>query len=175
MQEYNENTTTTEPVEEELQVDVAEEDSSEEDGNSTQVYMQSCSGDGETENLSMPPSCPECVGRMFTNFPCVEPFGKEKANRWVKIEPKDLGVLPIEVWILANNSFLLHGYYNYRHLLFGAISVNTGWQYVIAVPGTLYNTEKTMAAMFGFERFLSTKREQAEVGDFGYWIQQVVL
>ena len=174
-QQYTEETVTTEPVEEELQAEELEETSIGEDDDSTKVYMQSCGGDTETEKSAVPPSCPKCVECMFANFPCVEPFGTKNTSRWAKIEPKDIGVLPVEVWILANNSFLLHGYYNYRHLLFGAIPVNTGWQYVIAVPGTFHSTERTMAAMFGFDRFLSTKQEQAQVGDFGYWIQQVVL
>ena len=174
-QEYSEDIVTEKAVEEDLQAEEDEEDSIEEDDDSNQVYMQSCGGECGTEKTAMPPSCPKCVEQMFANFPCVEPFGKKNTSKWTKIEPKDIGVLPVEVWILANNSFLLHGYYNYRHLLFGAIPVSTGWQYVIAVPGTFHNTEKTMAAMFGFDRFLSTKQEQAEVGDFGYWIQQVVL
>jgi len=139
------------------------------------VEMQSCCGQKEDTLEKDTSEEPECVERMFANFPTVQPFTQVNKFKWVKIEPKDLGVLPVEVWILANNSFLLHGYYNYRHLLFGIIPVESKKQYVIAVPGIYHNTEKTMAGMFGFQRFLSTTNDQAEIGDFGYWIQQVVL
>ena len=33
------------------------------------------------------------------------------------IRPQDIGKLPRECWIHGNNSFLLHGYYNFRYLI----------------------------------------------------------
>ncbi len=36
---------------------------------------------------------------------------------YIRIGPKDLQKLPRNCWILGNNSFLLHGYYQYGHLL----------------------------------------------------------
>lgn len=84
-------------------------------------------------------------------------------------------MLPVETWILANNSFLLHGYYNYRHLLFGVLQINESPQYVIGVPGLLQSTEQTMAGMFGFHRFLSIQGDNNRQNNFGYWIQQIVL
>lgn len=118
---------------------------------------------------------PECVRNVLRNFPSVKPFPESNPEMWVRIEPKDIGMLPVETWILANNSFLLHGYYNYRHLIFGILQVETGIQYVIGVPGILQNTEQTMAGMFGFHRFLAAQEQGEKQGNFGYWIQQIVL
>lgn len=120
-------------------------------------------------------SYPECVQNILNNFPTVKPFPNSIPENWVRIEPKDIGMLPVEAWILANNSFLLHGYYNYRHLIFGVLKMEEGTQFVIGVPGILHTTEQTMANMFGFNRFLSSKNDTADQGNFGYWIQQIVL
>lgn len=109
------------------------------------------------------------------SFPSVKPFPESKPENWVRIEPKDIGMLPVETWVLANNSFLLHGYYNYRHLVFGILQMEEGEQYVIGVPGVLQTTEQTMAGMFGFHRFVSANEGQGQYGNFGYWIQQVIL
>lgn len=118
---------------------------------------------------------PECVRRILKSFPPVKPFPESEAKNWVRIEPKDIGMLPVETWVLANNSFLLHGYYNYRHLIFGILKLDKGEQYVIGVPGVLQSTEQTMAGMFGFHRFLSANEGENQYGTFGYWVQQVVL
>lgn len=118
---------------------------------------------------------PECVRHILKSFPPVKPFPKSEAKNWVRIEPKDIGMLPVETWVLANNSFLLHGYYNYRHLIFGILKLDEGEQYVIGVPGVLQSTEQTMAGMFGFHRFLSANEGENQYGTFGYWVQQIVL
>lgn len=118
---------------------------------------------------------PECVRRILKSFPSVKPFPESKPENWVRIEPKDIGMLPVETWVLANNSFLLHGYYNYRHLVFGILQMEEGEQYVIGVPGVLQTTEQTMAGMFGFHRFVSANEGKGNYGSFGYWIQQIVL
>ena len=50
----------------------------------------------------------------------IEPEQEENLSRihCVKIQRRDLARLPRCEWKLANNSFLLHGCYNYRHLAF---------------------------------------------------------
>lgn len=118
---------------------------------------------------------PECVRQILKSFPSAKPFPNSHPESWVRIEPKDIGMLPVETWILANNSFLLHGYYNYRHLIFGILKRGESSQYVIGVPGVLQSTEKTMAELFGFHRFLAANDGEPEQGSFGYWIQQIVL
>ncbi|MBR3772186.1 MAG: hypothetical protein IKL07_07955 [Clostridium sp.] len=133
----------------------------------------------EAEDLGNSCCCsdnyPDCVRSILKSFPSVKPFPNSQPELWVRIEPKDIGMLPVETWALANNSFLLHGYYNHRHLVFGIHKVGETFQYVIGVPGIMQDTEQKMAGMFGFHRFLSANSDDAEHGSFGYWIQQIVL
>lgn len=88
-----------------------------------------------------------------------------------KIEPKDLRLLPTKEWILGKNSFLLHGYYNYRHLLYGKVNKNGNNYLFLGVPGVFHNQEKFMANLFGFSEFEPVKNENIKTGRFGYWIR----
>ena len=94
------------------------------------------------------------LNKIFNNYPRIYPFEDNEVTRCVKIEPKDIGMLPAELWILSNNSFLLHGYYCYHHLIFAELVDSYGCRYFIGVPGIYHNRERFMARMFGFE-FLS--------------------
>lgn len=80
----------------------------------------------------------------------------------VKIELKDIRELPRRYWYLGNNSFLLHGFFNYHYLVVGKIGEA---QWFIGVPGIYQNQERVMAAIFGFPEFLPEPVENR----FGYW------
>ena len=69
----------------------------------------------------------------------------------IQIELNDLRELPKRYWYLGNNSFLLHGFFNYRHLLFGKLSDG---KWFIGVPGVYERQEKVMASIFGFSGFM---------------------
>ena len=74
-------------------------------------------------------------------------------------------------WIFpwtAANSFLLHGYYNYRHILVGPMSEYSGTVMRIGVPGNYYKREEVVAKMFGFPEFVPAKGEK-KTGAFGYY------
>ncbi len=113
------------------------------------------------------------VERVFTNYPRIYPFEDNEINRCVKVEPKDIGALPSDTWILSNNSFLLHGYYCYHHLIFAEITKNDVCHYILGVPGIYHKREQFMARMFGFECFKSIRRRELRQGDFGYWYLEV--
>ena len=89
----------------------------------------------------------------------------------VRIEPKDIGAFPMEYWYLANNSFLLHGYYCYRHLLFMKLEEEKENIYAIGVPGNSHYRERFMANMFGFENFKPVQKK--ENAGFGYWWKRI--
>lgn len=97
------------------------------------------------------------------------PFEDNEVVWCVRLEPQDIGALPMENWSYGNNSFLLHGFYCYSHLIFARISDKTGTKYIIGVPGIYHNREKFMARMFGFDSFKSIKRKDLRTGEFGYW------
>lgn len=134
------------------------------------------------------------VQRILSKYPTIEPFLDLEEGRCVRIEPQDIGIFPMENWILANNSFLLHGYYSYRHLTFFCKMVNGKPVYLLGVPGVNYGRERFMANMFGFSMFQPlTKVEVDGVqaannsmkgnptynedlgGEFGYWCMQIVF
>ena len=84
--------------------------------------------------------------------------------------------MPREVWIYGNNSFLLHGYYNYRYLILARLENPQGFHsYLLGVPGHYFNNEKYMASMFGFPNFVLSKKQQAQDGRFGYWYTDIRL
>lgn len=65
-----------------------------------------------------------------------------------------LSRLPLKDKEIINNSFLIHGYYNFHHLLFGRVCDNeNNTNYFIGVPGMYCNRERYMASMFGFSNF----------------------
>ncbi|BBF44653.1 hypothetical protein lbkm_3379 [Lachnospiraceae bacterium KM106-2] len=112
--------------------------------------------------------CP-VVTRIFEHYPKLEPFNDELVEKCVKIEPQDIGIFPMENWILANNSFLLHGYYSYRHLIFAKLNDDNKVHYILGVPGVNHTREKNMAEMFGFKKFQKIKDADHQDGEFGYW------
>lgn len=111
--------------------------------------------------------------KIYNSFPKMYPFEDNEVAWCVRLEPQDIGVLPMENWSLGNNSFLLHGFYCYSHLIFARISDKTGTRYIIGVPGIYHNREKFMARMFGFDSFKSIKRKDLRNGEFGYWYATV--
>ena len=96
-----------------------------------------------------------------------------------KIQRQDLSRLPRREWRIANNSFLLHGFYNYHHLLY----IEDGEQVWIGVPGIFHEKEKAAANAFGFSEFRRLTDIELELSveekntyeDFGYWCRQVEI
>ncbi len=107
--------------------------------------------------------------RMLKTYPQMYPFQDDEMKMCVRIEPQDIGQLPIDAWILANNSFLLHGYYSYRHLMLMKTSDKMHPKYLIGVPGIYHNRDEFIAKMFGFELFKPMRNVNDVKGEFGYW------
>ena len=95
----------------------------------------------------------------------------------MKIQRGEISILPRCEWKLANNNFLLHGYYNYRHL----VLIDEGNQLKLGVPGIYHEREARAAATFGFPEFIAEAdvnvtlepQERNENQQFGYWCRQV--
>lgn len=103
-------------------------------------------------------------------------FEYEKGCEILSIKPQDIGLLPREIWVYGNNSFLLHGYYNYRHLILAKLYNSKGMpRYLLGVPGHYFSNEKCMASMFGFPHFVLAKQQPEEDGRFGYWYTDIRL
>jgi hypothetical protein len=75
---------------------------------------------------------------------------------------------------ICDNSFVMHGFYTYRHLLFGKVAKNnSGVEYFIGVPGMYSNRERYLATMFGFGNFKKSHRSDYANPYFGYWYMEV--
>ncbi len=118
---------------------------------------------------------PQAAAKIFAKYPRIYPFEDNEILICAKIEPADLGLLPKELWALSSNSFLVHGYYCYHHLIFAKMKNRHGCRYILGVPGIYHNREKFMAKMFGFDSFKPIRRRELRQGDFGYWYITVGL
>lgn len=116
----------------------------------------------------------EVAYRFLNEYVRVDPFEDGEILWCVKIEPKDLSLLPVDYLSLANNSFLLHGFYGHKHLIFARVN-SSSKSYILGVPGVYHNRERFMARMFGFENFKCTKRRDRRMGEFGYWYIPIQL
>ncbi len=87
----------------------------------------------------------------------------------IRMQLNDLKEFPRKYWYIGNNSFLLHGFFNYRHIIFGEMMEKGEKRYLIGVPGVFMNQERVMAAMFGFPEFRTAKNTEYKTGNFGYW------
>lgn len=106
--------------------------------------------------------------QILDTYDRIHPYGDERT--YVKLEPKDFLILSSKYQHLVNNSFLLHGFYNYRHVILG----KEGETYYLGVPGVFYEREKMVALMFGFEAFECASGEP-KAGEFGYYLRRVEL
>lgn len=108
-------------------------------------------------------------------YPKIKAFDSVNGCEILTIKPQDIGLLPRENWNYGNNSFLLHGYYNYRYLILARIGDESQGRtrYILGVPGHYYSNEKYMASMFGFPHFVLSKKQPSQDGRFGYWYTDV--
>lgn len=122
----------------------------------------------ETEDLAADPE--KLWEELKKSYPKIQPFEYEDGCDILTIRPQDIGKLPRECWIHGNNSFLLHGYYNFRYLILVKLGGNKKKaRYLLGVPGHYYSSEKYMATMFGFPNFVLSRRQPVGDGRFGYW------
>lgn len=103
-------------------------------------------------------------------------FDYEDGCEILTIKPQDIGILPRDTWLFGNNSFLLHGYYNYRYLILAKLLNPQGDpRYILGIPGHFYSNERYMASMFGFPNFVLSKEQPVEDGRFGFWYTDIKL
>lgn len=103
-------------------------------------------------------------------------FDYEEGCEILTIKPQDIGLLPRDSWVFGNNSFLLHGFYNYRYLILAKLfNANGSPRYLLGVPGHYYSNEQYMASMFGFPSFVLSKDQPVEDGRFGFWYTDIKI
>jgi hypothetical protein len=120
---------------------------------------------------------PGAVKTAEVGTTCGEPtdVGNHQPSR---IDISDIRKLPKKNWYLCNNSFLIHGFFNYRYLVLVEMEGNGAKKTYLGVPGIYEKPERMMAMLFGFPDFLpegSRKTVQEAdttepLGRFGYWL-----
>ena len=114
--------------------------------------------------------------KMSDLYTKVLAFDYDNGCEILSIKPQDIGLLPREIWTYGNNSFLLHGYYNYRHLILAKLlDPQQPPRYLLGVPGHYFSNEKYMASMFGFPHFVLARKQPQGDGRFGYWYTDIRL
>ena len=109
--------------------------------------------------------------RILSTFPVMYPFASGIIDKSVRIELKDIGCLPIKMWVLANNTFLLHGYCSYRHIIFAKIKISDiETQYAVGSPGIYNSYDENISRQHGFIYFQPIGEVKDKNGTFGYWI-----
>lgn len=112
--------------------------------------------------------------KVFINRDFIDAFEDDYFYDCVEVTPELLKQLPIEDDAVVSNSFLVHGYYNFKHILFGKVCENdNNTRYFIGVPGMYCNRERFMASMFGFCNFKKSHRSDYSNPYFGYWYQEI--
>ena len=101
----------------------------------------------------------------------LHPFGTQDGGEYISLEPKDLLTFQDNGKYLVNNSFLLHGFYNYGHILLGTDAEDG--MLILGVPGEFYIQEKLMASLFGFPEFRKTVDAYGNVENMGYWMRKM--
>ena len=102
--------------------------------------------------------------QLLQTYPVIQPFLNQ--GDYVEIEPMALKMLAPGYRKLADNSFILHGYYTHNHIILGFYKDDERQGYYLGVPGSFETKEQLMAEMFGFEGYERS-------GDLGYYMRKV--
>ena len=149
---------------EELQAMESEEDDTE-----------SCGCPNKVNEKTRQDACNERLyKKLYSKADYVDAFDDDYFYDCIEVTPQMLSRLPLKDKEIINNSFLIHGYYNFHHLLFGRVCDNeNNTNYFIGVPGMYCNRERYMASMFGVSNFKKSHRSDYNNPYFGYWYQEI--
>ena len=94
-----------------------------------------------------------------------------------KIQLAHIRNLPPRNRYLCNNSFVLHGFFNYQYLILKVERIDNEEKLSLGVPGVYETPEKMMAMMFGFSRFEPQDKDVIEPkeGTFGAWFMSLEM
>ncbi len=140
-----------------------------------EIPVEHTSSMPEPESESAAPEIP-----AHKNDQQAQSVAEPKSVSYQRIEITDIRNLPRNNWHLCNNSFLVHGFFNYHYLVMKTIESGAETQRFIGVPGIYEQPERMMALLFGFPEFEAASEDIAgrphpenANGTFGYWLCQV--
>lgn len=122
--------------------------------------------------------CADAWEQQWQHFsamhPVFRPYDEEALVWGVKLDLRDFRFLPQQYRYLANNSFLLHGFFNYRYVVFG-YEGEEDKRWFLGVPGVFHNQEQLLAGIFGFPEFRTKQNCVQRTGEFGYWYRYLEI
>lgn len=121
-------------------------------------------------DVNAPEKLKKRISELLMIRPEYQPFRTKKISCSVRIGIGDvIGISEFESG-LKDNSFLLHGFYRYKHVLLAGALVREHMEYYILVPGIKNEREQRLADMYGFHEFLTLDGQSGETGAFGYYL-----
>lgn len=87
----------------------------------------------------------------------------KETTTYRKIELDQIHNLPSSNWHLCNNSFLVHGFFNYGYLMLKKEIERDKETLWLGVPGFFEKPEMVMAVLFGFSEFQGVPQEVVEL------------
>ncbi len=152
-----------------------------------QVQRQTTAEPATPEKTAAPQQSAMPSQEAPTPQPAEEPMQQSCVSKGMssrqprRIDLSDIRKLPKRNWYLCNNSFLIHGFFNYHYLIVWECEERGEKRTYLGVPGIYERPERMMALLFGFPDFRletdvmdekcpqhSTKEEP--IGKFGYWL-----
>ncbi|MDD3239404.1 MAG: hypothetical protein PHW47_04820 [Lachnospira sp.] len=104
----------------------------------------------------------------------IDAFDDDDLYECIEVTPEQLKKAFGNNEVFDQNSFMMHGFFRYRHLLLGRVQENdNNTQYFIGIPGMYCNRERYMASVFGFGNFKKSHRSDYNNPYFGYWYQEI--
>jgi len=122
----------------------------------------------------------------------IEKDKTENEISYEKIELSGIRSLPSPNWHFCNNSFLVHGFWNYGYLVLKKEIAENQEKLFLGVPGIFEKPEMVMAVVFGFTDFEATpseigktdlgeiltvrvkeKNQEPKTGEFGCWFVEL--
>lgn len=113
------------------------------------------------------------VERLMATRPEYRPFNSGRISCSVRIGIGDVLKLSEVEPGLKDNSFLLHGFYRYKHILLAGAMFRGQISYYVLVPGVKVEREQKVADMYGFHNFITLDGQAPRNGNFGYYSWQL--
>ncbi len=103
------------------------------------------------------------------------PFENGRVSRCVRIGVGDVNSLAEDEPGLKENSFLMHGFYRYKHLLLAKKDNSGRILFLVLVPGLKTDKEQRLADMYGFHDFVTLDGSRPRQGVFGYFVWKLTF
>lgn len=112
----------------------------------------------------------------FEDEECRDIFNDDEFTDCMEITPQQLQEMTGVEIPMASNSFLLHAFFKYHHILLARPTDPQKENMVfIGAPGIYSNRERYLASLFGLRNFKKSHRSDYKNPNFGYWYAEIYI